>query len=259
MMTVALPSPSAGWAYFLDVDGTLIDFAPTPEEVFVDRKLLWLIESLHSICNGAVALVSGRALADLDSRLGMPLLPMAGLHGLEWRSNAAGCVQRRAAPTNGLHAIKRELTALRQRYSQLIIEDKGATLALHYRQAPRLGGYLHRRVRNLINLEGNDLQIQPGKSVIEIKPKGYDKGSAIETFMTQPPFAGRTPVFIGDDLTDEHGFAVVNRMGGISIKVGRGRTNARYRLQGVAAVRGWLEQVTNPELPWSKEESSALS
>ncbi|TBR08074.1 MAG: trehalose-phosphatase [Rugosibacter sp.] len=242
-MTNAPPKPSADWAYFLDVDGTLIDLAPTPEEVFVDRDLLWLIENAHSLCNGAVALVSGRSLVDLDSRLGMPLLPMAGLHGLEWRNTTTGRIQRRVVPANNIQEIRGKLLLLQQRYPQLIVEDKGETLALHYRKVPRLGGYLHRLIQKLVNMTDNNLQVQPGKRVIEIKPKGYDKGSAIETFMATPPFAGRTPVFIGDDLTDEHGFDVINRLGGISIKVGRGKTQALFHLPSVEAVHEWLEQI----------------
>lgn len=256
-MTVAPPPPLPAWAYFLDVDGTLIDLAPTPDGIQVDRELLRLIEDLHRLCNGAVALVSGRALADLDKRLGMPQLPMAGLHGFEWR-NAAGNV-RRHATAGDIRSIEQQLLPLRRRYKQLIFEDKGSTLALHYRQAPRLGGYLHRWVRNLVRLAGKDLQVQPGKRVIEIKPRGHDKGSAIGDFMAQPPFFGRTPVFIGDDQTDEHGFVMVNRMGGISIKVGRGRTHALYRLPHVAAVLDWLRQITSANESRDKEGNIAIT
>ncbi|MFY9328457.1 MAG: trehalose-phosphatase [Georgfuchsia sp.] len=243
-MTISPPQPSSDWAYFLDVDGTLIDIARTPDEVIIGRDLLHLIENLHSLCDGAVALVSGRTLAELDTLLDMPHLPMSGLHGLEWRNDPAGLIQRHTVPANGIHAIRQKLMALQQRYAQLVVEDKGTTLALHYRQAPRLGGYLHRWIRNLVNPEDKELQVQPGKRVIEIKPKGYDKGRAIETFMAQKPFTGRLPVFIGDDLTDEHGFAIINRMGGVSIKVGRGHTVANCRLPSVAAVHDWLCQLS---------------
>ncbi|MFY9326413.1 MAG: trehalose-phosphatase [Georgfuchsia sp.] len=258
-MTIPPPQPSPDWAYFLDVDGTLIDIAQTPDEVFVDHDLLRLIEKLHLLCEGAVALVSGRALADLDILLGMPHLPMAGLHGLEWRVNNTDDIQRRAMPTNELDAIKLRLTTLRQRFDQLIIEDKGSALALHYRQAPRLGSYLHRWVRDLVNLAGKDLQVQPGKRVIEIMSKGYDKGSAIETFMAQMPFADRLPVFIGDDLTDEHGFTVINQMGGLSIKVGKGHTAATCRLRSVAAVRNWLSQLSAPNELRNRESTIAVT
>lgn len=253
-----LPPPSADYAYFLDVDGTLIDLAPTPDGIRVDHELLRLIGHVYRLCNGAMALVSGRALADLDARLGMPHLPMAGLHGLEWRT-ASDEVRHHPGAAGDIRFFHQKLLALCQRYPDLIVEDKGMTLALHYRSAPRLGSYLHRQVRYLVSLTENDLQIQPGKYVIEIKPKGYDKGSAIETFMTEAPFTGRTPVFIGDDQTDEHGFDVINRLCGISIKVGRGRTCAHYRLPNVAAVLGWLAQLGARESAVGKEQSNAVA
>ena len=118
-------------------------------------------------------------------------------------------------------------------------DNKGLTLALHYRQAPALAAWLHRQLAAWI-AEVDDLQLQKGKRVLEIKPAGFDKGSAIAEFMAEAPFQNRVPVFIGDDVTDEHGFARVNLLGGHSIKVGAGRTAARYRLTDVAAVRGWL-------------------
>lgn len=243
-MTIAPPAPSTKWAYFLDIDGTLIDIARTPDDVIVDEELPRLIDSLHSLCGGAVALVSGRALADIDRLLGMPHLPMAGLHGLEWRTGGGNAPRCCDASPPELEVIKRRLSSLRQRHEQLIVEDKGPTLALHYRQAPRLGGYLHRWVHNLVNLSGKNLQVQPGKRVIEIKPRGIDKGSVVTAFMAQNPFAGRMPVFIGDDLTDENGFVVINQMGGLSIKVGRGHTAATCRLPNVAAVHHWLSRLT---------------
>lgn len=256
-MTIAPPPPSPDWAYFLDVDGTLINLAPTPDEIHVDLDMLRLVERLHRLCHGAVALVSGRALGDLDDHLGLPQLPMAGLHGLEWR-NADGAVQRHAT-AGDIRSIEQQLMPLRRRYGQLIFEDKGTTLALHYRQAPRLGGYLHRWVRNLVSRAGKDFQVQPGKRVIEIKPRGHDKGSAIKDFMALPPFVGRIPVFIGDDQTDEHGFVMVNQMGGISIKVGRGRTHALYRLPHVAAVLDWLRRIPGANVPRDKEGNLAVT
>lgn len=258
-MTIAPPPPSADWAYFLDVDGTLIEIARTPDEVLIHHDLLRLMDKLHLLCGGAVALVSGRALADLDALLGMPHLPMAGLHGLEWRTHVANDIQRHAISTEELPAIRHRLAAMRQRYSQLIVEDKGVSLALHYRQAPSLGGYLHRWARNLVKLAGQNFQVQPGKRVIEIKPKGHDKGGAIKIFMAQEPFAGRMPVFIGDDLTDEHGFAVINKMGGLSIKVGRGHSVATCRLPGVAAVHQWLDQLATGRESQNEETRSAIS
>lgn len=238
MNFIAPPVPSAAWAYFLDIDGTLIELAPTPDSVRINDDLRQLIIRLHERCGGAVALVTGRALKDLDARLGLPQVPSSGQHGLEWR-DASGTLRRRTG-AGDISAVAGHLATLRRRYRQLLIEDKGLSLALHYRSAPRLGGYLHRWVRGVVGAASKHLDVQSGKRVIEIKPKGHDKGRAIEAFMAEAPFAGRLPVFIGDDLTDEHGFDVVNRMNGISIKVGRGPTRAQYRLKNVHEVLRWL-------------------
>lgn len=233
------PAARADWAYFLDVDGTLIDIAETPEAVHVDRALLELIARLRRASGGALALVSGRALRFLDARLGAPDLPLAGQHGLE-RRDAAGRMHVHAAPPGAKAAIKQALAPVLARHPGLLLEDKGLTLALHYRRAPRLAAYAHRLMARLAAEAGAGLEVQRGRRVAEIKPAGKDKGAAVAAFLTEPPFKGRRPVFIGDDRNDEHGFAEVNRLDGISIKVGKGASCARYRLADVAAVRRWL-------------------
>jgi trehalose 6-phosphate phosphatase len=124
----------------------------------------------------------------------------------------------------------------------LIVENKGESVALHYRQAPRLAGYAHRLMRKIQAAHGADLMIQKGKRVVELKPAGADKGHAIRALMLEPPFAGRTPVFVGDDVTDEAGFRLVNSMGGHSIKVGPGKSEAKWRLRHVSDVRRWLSE-----------------
>lgn len=240
-MSVTPPPPSADWAYFLDVDGTLVELAPTPDGIRVDARMLDLLVQAYRLCGGALALVSGRTLADLDARLGLKHLPASGQHGLEWR-DAAGAGGHHSA-ADDIRAIAPHVRALQHRHRQLIVEDKGMSIALHYRAAPRLGGHLHRSIRALVRSSNRHVEIQAGKRVVEIKPKGWDKGKAIESFMARPPFAGRRPVFIGDDLTDEHGFEVINRMDGVSIKVGSGSTSARYRLPDVNAVLAWLRSI----------------
>lgn len=232
------PSASKDWAYFLDVDGTLLDIAETPGAIHVDAGLLDLIGRLYRESGGAVALVSGRALSDLDERLGMLRLPMAGQHGLE-RRDVGGRLWIHAPPPEAKSALKAALAPVLERHPALLLEDKGLTLALHYRRAPRLAAYAHRLMTQLA-ITGDGFEVQKGKRVIEIKPAGVDKGSAIAEYLAEPPFAGRKPVFIGDDANDEHGFAEINRADGVSIKVGRGRTCARFRLDNVAAVRRWL-------------------
>jgi trehalose 6-phosphate phosphatase len=233
------PAARADWAYFLDVDGTLIDIAATPEAVHVDAALLGLIARLQRASGGALALVSGRALSFLDRRLGALRLPLAGQHGLE-RRDAAGRLHVHAAPAAARSAIKRALAPVLARHPGLLLEDKGLTLALHYRRSPQLASYAHRLMARLAAEADAGLELQRGRRVAEIKPAGKDKGAAVADFLQEPPFRGRRPVFIGDDRNDEHGFAEVNRLDGVSIKVGQGASCARYRLRDVAAVRRWL-------------------
>lgn len=233
------PAPSLDWAYFLDVDGTLINIADTPQAVQVDTALLDLIASLHRASGGALALVSGRMISDLQSRIGMPQLPLAGLHGLE-RRDSAGRLWIHAAPPAAKCAIKEALAPVLARHPGLLLEDKGLTLALHYRQTPKLAAYVHQIMGRLASGAGQGLELQRGKRVVEIKPAGIDKGTAVTEYLAEPPFKGRRAVFIGDDLNDEHGFAEVNELDGISIKVGKGVSCARFRLPDVAAVRHWL-------------------
>jgi trehalose 6-phosphate phosphatase len=233
------PDPHLNWAYFLDVDGTLINLAATPQAVVVDRDLLELIANLHRASGGALALVSGRMISDLQSRLGIPKLPMAGLHGLE-RRDSAGRLWIHAAPPAAKSDIKAALAPVLARHPGLLLEDKGLTLALHYRLAPWLASYAHQMMGRFANAPGQGLALQRGKFVVEIKPAGIDKGTAVSEYLAEPPFKGRRAVFIGDDLNDEHGFAEVNKQDGISIKVGEGASCARFRLPDVAAVHHWL-------------------
>jgi trehalose 6-phosphate phosphatase len=236
-----LPAPRSDWAYFLDLDGTLLEFGDHPKAVDGDARLRKLLGGLHRATGGAVALVSGRALADVDRLLGAegPRLPAAGQHGIE-RRDAQGHVVHHPFAAARLERARVQLAAAIAAQPGLVLEHKGASLALHYRRAPRLGGYAHRLVRSLTPRLGPRFRIQSGKCVVEVKPAGRDKGAAVREFMRERPFRGRPAVFIGDDAADEMGFAAVNRLGGVSIKVGPGRTIARWRLRNVAAVWKWL-------------------
>jgi trehalose 6-phosphate phosphatase len=233
-----LSSRARAWAYFFDVDGTLLDIADSPVAVRVTADLRGLIGALHRSSGGAVALVSGRAIADIDRLFPGIRLPAAGQHGLERRSST-GVVTRHAMPQH-LDSARQCLTQAVAGKPGLFVEDKGLSLALHYRRAPRLAGYAHRLMRSLLRDLGARYGLQTGKRVVELKPTGTDKGRAVRDFMREDPFEGRTPVFVGDDATDEDAFAVVNRLRGYSIKVGRGRTVAHWRLPTVAAVQRWL-------------------
>jgi trehalose 6-phosphate phosphatase len=238
-----LPRPEPSWAFFFDIDGTLLAIAATPTGVTVDSRLKQTLEQLRTATGGAIALISGRRIAEVD-RLFAPLhFATAGQHGIERRDGSA-VVHHYAAPSYRLGEIKNRLAPLLARHPGLLLEEKGLTLAIHYRQAPSLGGHLHRLLRELVN-SAEDLRLQPGKMVLEIIPMGSDKGGTIIQFMSEIPFRGRIPVFLGDDVTDEYGFSVVNALGGHSIKVGPGQSAARWRLPDVHAVRSWLEQCAN--------------
>ena len=238
------PAPQPEWAYFFDIDGTLVDFADSPRAARLEVNLRELVDRLYRFSGGAVALISGRAIADIDDLLPGTRFPAAGQHGTE-RRDAAGAVSHHAFPSHELDRLRHALSRAVAPHHGLVLEDKGLSLALHYRRAPRLGGYAHRLVRSLLGASGSPYSIQRGKRVVELKPSGRDKGVAVLEFMTEEPFRGRTPVFVGDDSTDEYGFATVNRLHGHSIKVGSGPTAARWRLRDVAAVRAWLERWGN--------------
>lgn len=236
-----MPPLAAGWSFLLDVDGTLLDHVADPRAVRAGPELRALLQSLLAATGGAVALISGRSIADID-RLFAPLrLPVAGQHGIERRS-ADGTVYRQSPSLEHLVQAAAELVRLTASHEGLVLENKGMTLALHYRAAPALGELAGREIRRIVASLGEEFELLEGKFVYEIKPSGKDKGVAIAEFVAEAPFAGRLPVFIGDDLTDEHGFDLVNRIGGHSIKVGGGDTVARWRVADSAAVRHALRQ-----------------
>ncbi|HEX7112918.1 MAG TPA: trehalose-phosphatase [Mizugakiibacter sp.] len=236
-----LPHRGASWALFLDVDGSLLEFAADPSGVHVPLALLDLLRRLRAALDGALALVSGRGIDDLD-RLFAPLrLPAAGIHGYELRDadgthRTLGLDQSLAAR---LHASARELAAA---LPGVLLEPKHAAVALHYRQAPALAAQVHAgAARIAAALPG--IALQPGAMVCELKPADADKGRAVDALRTAAPFRGRTPVFVGDDLTDEHAFAAVNRADGLSVLVGTRPSAARYALPTPADVHAWLRHV----------------
>jgi len=229
-------------ALFLDIDGTLLELAPTPDGVQVDAGVTALLPALARRLDGAVALITGRAMADADHLFRGLALPIAGQHGLERRS-ADGSLHRHLPSLSALERLRGVLSQFAARHDGLFLEDKGATLALHYRRAPALASLVHRTLRAHMTAAlafESGWRLQPGKRILEIKPDGRDKGTAILEYMSEPPFAGRLPVFVGDDLTDEYGFAAVTSASGWAVKVGRGPTSAQFRLRDVSAVRAWL-------------------
>jgi trehalose 6-phosphate phosphatase len=230
-------------ALFLDVDGTLLHYADRPQDVRVDASLHRLISRVQAALGGALALISGRALAQVDALFAPLVLPASGQHGVE-RRNALGRVHTHAFPAPAEAAAR--LAAFAAGQPGLIFEDKGASLALHYRLAPHLGAAARREMWVVGQELGPRFQLLEGNMVYELKPAARSKGLAIRDFMDELPFRGRLPVFVGDDITDEHGFDVVNRLGGHSVKVGVGATCATARLCDVDAVHAWLASGPGP-------------
>jgi len=236
-------------AVFLDVDGTLLEIAPRPELVHVPGRLPGLIARLAKERQGALALISGRPLAQLD-RLFQPWHgAAAGLHGIE-RRRADGTLDRipDSAGEAALDRIRPKLAALAGEGSGLTLEDKGAALALHYRAVPAREPEICNYAETLQREEGMTLRLIAGKMVFEFQPRSANKGAAIAAFLAEPPFLGRRPVFVGDDATDEDGFAETNRRDGIAIRVGPPhKTVANYNLPSVESVLAWLEELACPE------------
>jgi trehalose 6-phosphate phosphatase len=239
----SLPLPSwpswsspQGTALFLDFDGTLADLAPQPDSVQIAPELIALLAQLADRLHGALALVSGRPLKDLDHYLAPLVLPAAAEHGA-LRRLVDGSLQAVAAPD--LSHVAAAAHGLAAQHAGLRVEVKSAAVALHYRHAPALEGVC-RDVLSLALERSRGVELLHGKFVFEIKPAGVNKGTAIAAFMREAPFSGRLPVFAGDDTTDESGFAVVQSLGGMGVKVGEGPTQASHRLDSPATLRSWL-------------------
>ena len=227
-------------ALFLDFDGTLVEIAPEPDKVIVSDALPGLIEALVARTGGAIAVVSGRRVADIDRLLAVPVAA-AGMHGLERRA-APGAAVSQAPPPPEIATLRERIAGWEKLASGVVMEDKGAGLAVHYRAAPALEGAVKEAMRAFV-ADLDALHLIEGKMVVEAKAAGVDKGTSVAAFMKAPPFAGRTPLFIGDDVTDEDGMRAAQQLGGIGIKVGDGPSVARYRLPDVAAVHAYLTEV----------------
>ncbi len=233
-------SGSGRYAFFFDVDGTLAAIKPRSDMVFIPEMVRHTLQVLSALSHGALALISGRPLRELDALVAPLHVPLAGVHGAE-RRDASGKLHCVTLPPG----IEQELTDLLSqnlaRWPGTQLETKGMAFALHYRQAPHYETAILQLATTVV-ARFPMLVLQPGKCVVELKPQGIDKGAAIDAFMREAPFSGRVPVFFGDDLTDEDGFLAVNAMQGISVKVGEGAGCAQYRLKEVKDVYAWLEQ-----------------
>jgi len=239
----AVPLPTTAWCLFLDVDGTLLELAEHPGAVFVEPMLTPLLQRLRATANGAIALVSGRTIADLDKLFPDPKLPLAGLHGCE-RRDASGTLHVAPIAVEQLADVRAGRQRLVARHPGLMLEDKGAGLALHFLQARELEHELRAEVALLATPLVPRFALLDGHAVIEIKPAAHTKDSAVMAFMEEEPFRDRRPIFIGDDQTDYGGFAAVRRFDGLAIAVGP-RVKSEWWLPDPVAVRRWLTQLAD--------------
>ena len=235
------------YALLLDIDGTLLDLAPTPREVWVPPGLAETLNRLHDKTSGALALVSGRSLNDIDLIFAPAQFPAVGGHGAEMRiSIDSEAVATHAPPMD--KELKRRLAAIARLSPGILLEDKGYSLALHYRLAPHAEKAIYEAVSLIrADLPNAPIEVLPGKCVCEIKQSGFDKATGVRELMAHEPFRGRRPIFIGDDVTDESVFAIMPDLGGLAFSVGR-------RAQGVADhfgeprdVRAWLARLIDGE------------
>lgn len=245
-MSADLPAPPtlalSDAALFFDVDGTLVPIEEHPEAVNISHRLRDLLERLIDRTEGALALVSGRSIEQLDQLFQPLAFSASGLHGLE-RRLLPGAKSRAEGIGKSLGEAKRELDDFANHHPGVLVEDKGLTLALHYRMAAEHGEKAAALVQRLVSADPDNLVLLKGKMVFELKPPGFDKGRAIADFMREPTFQGRCPIFAGDDVTDEAGFAEVRTMKGIGIKIGIDErpTQAAFSLESVESMLDWLE------------------
>jgi len=232
-------------AILLDIDGTLLDIAPTPQEVHVSDALRETLQRLADRLGGALALISGRPLADIDSVFSPLTLAAVGGHGAEIRPRPDASPYRlQATPMDP--NLKRRFAEIAKLNPGILIEDKDYAIAIHYRLAPQYAGEVIESVAAICEKFGCEgLSILPGKAVLEIKPRGFDKGSGLQELMASPPFRGRQPIFVGDDVTDEAAFAVLPQFSGIGISVGGIVPGATFNFDGPKDVRRWLERLSN--------------
>ena len=223
---------------FLDIDGTLLDFVDSPRLVAVDAELVDLLNRAAGATRGALALVSGRSLAQIDDLFAPTRWPAAGLHGLE-RRDAAGFVHRASIDASQIDRARRQFEQLAWRHPQVEVEDKGLTVALHFRREPALGAELAVEVQDIVDSLGGNYRVQPGSCVLEITPRGASKADAVEAFLDERPFSGLQPLYAGDDLTDLAAFEAVERLGGLSIAVGD-RVRAKLNFPTVMHFRRYL-------------------
>jgi trehalose 6-phosphate phosphatase len=235
-------------ALLLDIDGTLLDLAPTPREVWVPPDLATTLGKLLQRTNGALALVSGRSINDIDLIFAPMLFPAVGGHGAEMRLTDTESVSAAAPPMN--KELKRRLAAIAKLSPGILLEDKGYSLALHYRLAPHAEQQIYDAVSAIrADLPSAPMEVLPGKSVVEIKHAGFTKATGVRELMTHEPFKGRRPVFLGDDVTDETVFAIMPEMRGLAFSVGRRAQYVDGHFDEPRDVRDWLFHLLDEDKP----------
>ena len=242
----SLPAPAGivpdlgEYAFLLDIDGTLLELAPTPRDVIVPPRLADTLQRLHERTSGALALVSGRSLTDIDVIFAPLQFPAVGGHGAEMRlSLESEAVASRAPPMD--NDLKKRFTAIAALSPGILLEDKGYSIALHYRLAPQFERTIYEAVSAIrSDLPEAAFEVLPGKSVCEIKPTGFTKATGVRELMKHVPFAGRLPLFIGDDVTDESVFEIIPSYKGVSFSVGRQAHGVDGHFKAPKDVRAWL-------------------
>lgn len=242
------------YALFLDFDGTLVDIVERPDAVMVDPALPEILLRLQERLGGALAIVSGRPVAFLDRHFQPHRFDMAGLHGLEQR--IAGSLH--LCDPEELPELRRMVGRLQEVVAEkagVLVEDKGCSLALHWRLAPQEKEFALATAHAAVEALGSEYRLQHGKAVVEILPSAAGKGKVIERFMHSAPYKGRRPIFVGDDLTDENGFRTVNALGGLSVRIGAGETIAKVRLGAPADLRHDLSRwASDGSLPFNVDD-----
>ena len=226
-------------ALFTDFDGTLVDIAETPDAIRVPDDLAEEIDRISREFDHAFAVITGREIADIDRYLAPLQLPVAGAHGTQRRRADGSMEEIDENLVAGAEEIARAIEPLAMAHPELLVEPKNGAVALHFRQAPELAEACRRAMEEAL-ADHPDYALVEGKMVYEARPAGMDKGAALRAFMQEEPFRGRTPIFIGDDRTDEDAFRAAQELGGVGIKLGPGDTIARLRIADVASVHALI-------------------
>jgi trehalose 6-phosphate phosphatase len=237
----AEPFAADRFAFLFDVDGTLIDIAATPQAVHVPPDLLRNLDRLNTLSGGATALVSGRPIADLTHLFAPLAIALIGGHGAEFRVRSGNVMVVRQSTPPLDETIRKRIAEFKAIDPRLIIEDKGYSIAVHYRLAPDKEQLVLDAIAALdAQIVARQIEVLRGKAVVELKRKGLNKGTGVRALMAQPPFQGRRPVYVGDDVTDEDAFAVMPEFDGVPISVGRTVKGIAHRFDDPAQVREWI-------------------